>query len=199
MIAENIRSLRLSQLLKIDFHAIAGIVQIAEHIRPLRSSRSLRSLCYDFHTIAGITALVVSINLLQSLTIIHDRYDCRDRLWFYPCDPDRCDLLQLLGSLAITGKMKIWFPYEKNWLFLWKFRSLYSFIQILISVTLSAISINNSCLFVKPGFRMVSVGLTGPLTVFMCLWGLLALPSFLSIYDCWGSFRVTESLFFCFC
>ena len=83
MIAENIRSLRSSQLLKIDFHITAGIVQIAEHIR------SLQSLCFDFHMIAGIVtmvkiavivALVVSINLLRSLTIVHDRYDRRDGL-----------------------------------------------------------------------------------------------------------------------
>ena len=51
-IVENIRSLGLSQLLKIDFHIIAGIIQIAGHIQSLQSSRSLRSLCNDFHMIA---------------------------------------------------------------------------------------------------------------------------------------------------
>ena len=81
MIAENIRSLQLSQLLKFGFHIVPGIIQIAEHIRSLSSSRSLQSLCYGFHMIAGIVtivaiaALVVSINFLQSLTIVHDRYD----------------------------------------------------------------------------------------------------------------------------
>ena len=34
-IAENIRSLRSSRLLKFGFHIVAGIVQIAEHIRSL--------------------------------------------------------------------------------------------------------------------------------------------------------------------
>ena len=118
-IAENIRSLWSSQLLKFDFHIVNGIVQIAGHIRSLWSSRSLRSLFYGFHMIAGIvtiaavTALVVSINFLRSLTIVHDRYDRRDRLWFYPSDRDRCDCWQSLGSLAIAGKMKIWFPYDR--------------------------------------------------------------------------------------
>ena len=100
------------------FPHIAGIVQIAGHIRSLWSSRSLRSLCYGFHMIAGIVtivtiaavaALVVSINFLRSLTIVHDRYDRRDRLWFYPSDRDRCDRWESLGSLAIAGKMKLWF------------------------------------------------------------------------------------------
>ena len=121
-IAENIRSLWSSQLLKFDFHSVAGIVQIAGHIRSLWSSRSLRSLCYGFHmitgivtivTIAAVAALVVSINFLRSLTIVHDRYDRRDRLWFYPSDRDRCDRWQSLGSLAIAGKMKLWFPYDR--------------------------------------------------------------------------------------
>ena len=70
-ITENIRWLRSSQLLKFDFHIVAGIVQIAGHIQSLWSLRSLRSLCYGFHMIAGIVmivtfaavaALVVSIN-----------------------------------------------------------------------------------------------------------------------------------------
>ena len=59
-IAENIRSLRSSQLLKFDFHIVAGIVQIAGRIRSLWSSRSLRSLCYGFHMIAGIVTIVGS-------------------------------------------------------------------------------------------------------------------------------------------
>ena len=51
-----------------------------------QASRSLRSLYCDFHMITGIVAivtiaaLVVSINLLRSPTIVHDRYDRRDRL-----------------------------------------------------------------------------------------------------------------------
>ena len=82
-----------------------GFVQIAGHIP---------SLCYAFHMIAGIVmivtiaALVVSINFLRSLTIVHNRYNCRDRLWFYPSDR-----WQSLRSLAIAGKMKIWFPYDR--------------------------------------------------------------------------------------
>ena len=112
VITENIRSLWLSKLLKIDFHIIAGIVKIAGYLPSLRSSRSLRSLCCDFHmidriimiiTITAITALVVSVNLLRSLTIIHNRYDRRDRLWFYPNDHDRCNCWQSLGSLAVAG------------------------------------------------------------------------------------------------
>ena len=102
----NIRSLWLSQLLKFDFHIVAGIVQIAGHIRLLWSPRSLHSLCYGFHmivTIAAVAALVVSINFLRSLTIDHDQ---RDRLWFYPSDRDHCDRWQLLGSLAIAGKVE---------------------------------------------------------------------------------------------
>ena len=63
--------------------------------------------------IVAIAALVVSINLLRSLTIIHDRYDRKDRLRFYPSDCDRCDCWQSLGSLAIAGKMKIWFLYDR--------------------------------------------------------------------------------------
>ena len=108
----NIRSLWLSQLLKFDFHIVAGSVQIAGHIRLLWSSRSLRSLCYGFHMIAGVVtiaavaALVVSINFLRSVTIVHDRYDRRDRLWFYPSDRHQCDRGQSLGSLAIACKME---------------------------------------------------------------------------------------------
>ena len=111
-ITENIRSLRSSQLLKFDFHIVAGIIQITGHIQSLRSSRSLRSLCYDFHMIAGIVmiititavaALVVSINFLQLLMIVHDHYDHRDRLWFYPSNHDHCDRWQSLGSLAVAG------------------------------------------------------------------------------------------------
>ena len=64
-------------------------------------------------TIAAVAALVVSINFLRSLTIVHDRYDRRDRLWLYPGDRDRYDRWQSLGSLAIAGKMKIWFPYDR--------------------------------------------------------------------------------------
>ena len=56
--------------------------------------------------IAAVAALVVSINFLRSLSIVHDRYDRRDRLLFYPSDRDRCDCWQSLGSLAIAGKMK---------------------------------------------------------------------------------------------
>ena len=52
--------------------------------------------------IVTIAALVVSINLLRSLTIVHDRYNRRDRLWFYPSDCDRCDRWQSLESLAIA-------------------------------------------------------------------------------------------------
>ena len=69
---------------------------------------------------------VVSINFLRSLTIVHDCYDRRDRLWFYPSDRDRCDRWQSLGSLAIAGKMKIWFPYDcyDRWtLYYWSQRS----------------------------------------------------------------------------
>ena len=94
----NIWSLRSSQLLMFDFHIVAGIVQIAGHIR---------SLYYGFHmidgivtmvTIAAVAALVVSINFLRSLTIVHDRYDRRDRLWFYPSDRDRCDRWRSLAK-----------------------------------------------------------------------------------------------------
>ena len=121
VIAENIRLLWSSQLLKFDFYIVTGIIQIAGHIRSLWSSRSLWSLCYGFHMIAGIVtiitiaavaALVVSINFLQSLMIVHDCYNRRDRLWFYPSDCDCCDHWQLLGLLAIACKMKIWFPYD---------------------------------------------------------------------------------------
>ena len=110
----NIRwSLWSSQLLKFDFHIVAGIVQIAGHIRLLWSSRSLRSLCCGFHMIAGIVtiaavaALVVSINFLRSLTIVHDRYDRYDRrgrLWFYPSDRDRCDRWQSLKTKRSSPK-----------------------------------------------------------------------------------------------
>ena len=62
----------------------------------LGALRSLRSL----------QSLLVSINFLRSLTIVHDRYDRRDRLWFYPSDRDRCDRWQPLGSLAIAGKIE---------------------------------------------------------------------------------------------
>ena len=48
MIVENIRSLQSSRSPKIDFHIIAGIVQIVGHIRLLQSSRSLRSLRWWF-------------------------------------------------------------------------------------------------------------------------------------------------------
>ena len=74
---------------------VTGIVQIAGHIISLWLSRLLPSLCYGFHMIAGIitivkttavAALVVSINILQSLTVIHNRYDHGDRLWFYLSD-----------------------------------------------------------------------------------------------------------------
>ena len=113
--AENIRSLRSSQLLKTDFHTIAGIVQIAGHVR---SSRSLRSLCYDFYMIAGIVkiaviaALVVSINLLRSLTIATIAEIDADSISAIVI-VKLYDRWQLLGSLAIAGKMKIWFPYDR--------------------------------------------------------------------------------------
>ena len=58
-IAENIGSL------KFNFHIVAGIVQVAGHIRSLWSSQSLRSLCYDFDMIAGI--VMPSLRSLQSL------------------------------------------------------------------------------------------------------------------------------------
>ena len=64
-------------------------------------------------TIAAVAALVVSIKFLRSLTMVQDRNDRRDRLRFYPSDRDRCDRWQSLGSLAIAGKMKIWFPYDR--------------------------------------------------------------------------------------
>ena len=62
----------------IDFHKIAGIVEIAGY------ARSLQSLCFDFHIITGIAvivaiaALVFSIKSLRSLTIRHDHYDRGD-------------------------------------------------------------------------------------------------------------------------
>ena len=62
--------------------------------------------------IATIAALVVSVKSLRSLTIVHDRHeycDRRDRLLFYPSDRNNCDRWQSLGSLVITGKMKIGF------------------------------------------------------------------------------------------
>ena len=76
-IAENIRSLQLSRSLRTEFHIIAGIVKIAGNTR---------SLYCDFHMIAeiaAITALVVSLKSFRSLTIVHGRpeyYDRRDRL-----------------------------------------------------------------------------------------------------------------------
>ena len=71
--------------------------------------------CWDITivTIAAVAALVVSINFLRSLTIVQDRYGRRDRLRFYPSDCDRYDRWQSLGSLAIAGKMKIWFAYDR--------------------------------------------------------------------------------------
>ena len=114
----SLRSLRSWQSLRIDFHKIAGIVEIAG---PLRSLRSLQSLCFDFRMIAGIvaiaaiTALVFSIKSLRSLTILHDR---GDRLWFYPSD-----LWQLLGSLVIANK-------KENFVSIWSLRSLNSLLAI---------------------------------------------------------------------
>ena len=120
----SLRSLRSWQSLRIDFHNIAGIVEIAGHARSLRSLRSLQSLCFDFRMIAGIVAiaviaaLVFSIKSLRSLTILHDRYDRRDRLWFYPSD-----LWQSLGSLVIANK-------KENFVSIWSLRSLNSLLAI---------------------------------------------------------------------
>ena len=117
----SLRSLWSWQSLRIDFHKIAGIVEIAEHARSLRSLRWLQSLCFDFRMIAGIVAiaaiaaLVFSIKSLRSLTILHDRYD---RLWFYPSD-----LWQSLGSLLIAHK-------KENFVSIWSLRSLNSLLAI---------------------------------------------------------------------
>ena len=114
----SLRLLRSWQSLRIDFHKIAGIVEIAG---PLRSLRSLQSLCFDFHMIAGIVAiaaiaaLVFSIKLLRSVTILHDR---GDRLWFYPSD-----LWQSLGSLVIANK-------KENFVSIWSLGSLNSLLAI---------------------------------------------------------------------
>ena len=117
----SLRSLPSWQSLRIDFHKIAGIVEITG---PLRSLRSLQSLCFDFRMIAGIVAiaaiaataaLVFSIKWLRSLTILHDR---GDRFWFYPSD-----LWQSLGSLVIANK-------KENFVSIWSLRSLNSLLAI---------------------------------------------------------------------
>ena len=172
-ITENIWSLRSSQLLKFDFHIVTEIIQIARHIRSLWSSRSLWSLCYDFHMIAGIvtvitiaavTALVVSINFLRLLMIVHDCYDCRDRLWFYPSVRDRCNRWQSLGSLAITDKMKISSPYYDRydrWTVHWWSQQLWTIANDHMETRLysesTIFTVHGKYLkyIVKPGFHMI--------------------------------------------
>ena len=130
-ITENIRLLRSSQLLKFDFHVVAGIIQIAGHIRSLWSSWSLRMLCYGFHMIAeivtivmivAVTAMVVSINFLGLLTIVHDRYDRRDRLIL----SQRPWSLQSLAVAGIVGAR--W--QNENLVSIWLLRSLNTLLVI---------------------------------------------------------------------
>ena len=57
----SLRSLRSWHSLRIDFHKIAGIIEIAGHAWSLRFLRSLQSLCFDFRMIAGIVAIAALV------------------------------------------------------------------------------------------------------------------------------------------